>query len=64
MIVEQRKHIHIAHRNHIIDLLDPKPMQDVWHKPLESHILHACDELCRFEIFVRRVTAPFPKVVH
>ena len=55
--------VHVAHRDHIINLLYPQPVQDVGHERLESHVLYACDELRGFEVLVSRVAAPFSEVV-
>lgn len=50
---------HIAHRNHVVDLLDSQPMQDVGHECLEPHILDTSDELGRLEVSISAVTATF-----
>ena len=39
-------------------------MQDIWHQSLESHILHTCNHLCRFEILVSRIAAPFTEIIN
>jgi hypothetical protein len=54
---------HIAHRNHIVDLLDAQPVQDVRHEHLKAHVLHARNQFCCTEVLVRRVAAAFAEVV-
>ena len=60
----RRGNSHVAHRHHVVDLLDPKPVQDVRHERLEAHVLHACNELRRLEVLVRGVASALTKVVH
>ena len=55
---------HVAHRDHIVDLRDAEPVQDVGHERLEAHVLHACDELRGLEVLVRGVAAALAQVVH
>lgn len=56
--------LHITHGDHVVDLLNAKPMQHVRHQRLETHILDSSDELGGFEVLVCRVAATFAKVVH
>lgn len=60
---KERKYSHITHADHIINLLNPHPMQHIRHERLEPHILNARDEFCRAEIFVCGVAAAFAEVV-
>lgn len=55
---------HIAHGDHVVDLLDTKPVEDVGHESLETHVLHASDELRRREVLVGGVATAFAEVVH
>jgi hypothetical protein len=48
----------------MVDLLYPKPVQDVGHERLESHVLHACDELSGLEVLVCGITTPFAEIVN
>ena len=54
---------HIAHRNHVVDLPDAQPVQDVRHERLEAHVLHACNQFRCTEVLVRRVAAALAEVV-
>lgn len=58
------KNLHVAHRHHVVDLLDTQPVQNVGHERLESHVLHTGDELSRLEVLVSGVTTTFAEVVH
>ena len=55
---------HITHRNHPMDVFDSQPVKDVRHQHLEPHVLHAGNELGRFEVLVRRVASAFAEVVN
>ena len=55
--------VHIAHRHHVVDLLDTEPVQHVGHERLETHVLDARDEFRRFEVLVGGVTATLAQVV-
>ena len=59
-----RGNSHVAHRHHVVDLLDPKPVQDVGHERLEAHVLHASDKLGRLEILIGRIAATLAQVVY
>ena len=56
--------IHVAHGDHVVDLANAKPVQDVGHECLESHVLDTRNELRRAEILVRRITATLAQVIH
>jgi hypothetical protein len=55
---------HITHRNHVVDLLDAKPMQHVWHESLEAHVFHTGYKLGRAEVLVCGVATALAKVVY
>ena len=55
---------HITHRNHVVDLLDAKPVQHVRHESLEAHVLHTSYELGRAEVLVCGVATALAKVVY
>jgi hypothetical protein len=56
--------VHITHRNHVVDLLNAEPVQYIWHKSLEAHVLHASNQLGRAEVLVRGVATALAKVVY
>ena len=56
--------LHVAHADHLVNLGDPQPVQDVGHERLEAHVLDACDELRGLEVLVRGVAAALAQVVH
>lgn len=41
----------LAHAQHSVNLLDTKPVENVRHQGLETHVLDASDVLSSFEIF-------------
>lgn len=41
----------LAHTHHPVDLRYPKPVQNVWHECLKSHVLHTCHIFGPLEIF-------------
>lgn len=55
---------HITHRDHVVDLGDTQPVQDVGHEGLEAHVLDTGDELGGFEVFVSGVSTAFAEIVH
>jgi hypothetical protein len=58
-----REDPHIAHRDHIMDLLNPEPMQNVRHQRLEPHILHPSNHLRALEVLIGRIASPLPEIV-
>lgn len=56
--------LHIAHRDHVVDLSDTKPVQHVRHQRLEAHILDSGNELRGLEVLVCRVTAALTEVIY
>ena len=57
------KNVHVTHRHHVVDLPDTKPVKNIGHERLETHVLDTGDELSRLEVLVRRVAAPLSEVV-
>lgn len=47
-----KHHVHITHRDHIINLCDTQPMQDIGHQSLEPHVLDSSNELGGCEVLV------------
>jgi hypothetical protein len=41
----------LAHTHHSVDLCYAKPVEDVWHQCLESHVLHSCHIFGPLEVF-------------
>jgi hypothetical protein len=41
----------LAHTHHPVDLCYAKPVQNVWHECLKSHILHSCHIFGPLKIF-------------
>lgn len=56
------KHL-LAHTQHAIYLLDSKPVQDIRHQGLESHILHASNILSPFEVLGGAIGRPLSSIV-
>jgi hypothetical protein len=54
---------HIAHGNHVVDLLDAKPVQHVWHESLKAHVFHASNKLGGAEVLVCGVATALSKIV-
>src|ERR1700753_52091 len=48
---------------HAGDLLDSKPMQDIWHYGLEAHILLYSYVFCALEVFAGFVLTSLPSIV-
>jgi len=51
--------LHVAHRDHFVNLFDPKPMENTRHEGLEMRVFDASDYLGGFETFVCRIPATF-----
>jgi hypothetical protein len=47
----------------MVDLPDPKPVEDIRHKCLKPHILDTSDKFRRLEVLVSRIAAPLAEVV-
>jgi hypothetical protein len=56
--------IHIAHRDHVIDLRYSQPVKNVGHESLEPHVLNSRYQFSGLEVFVSRIAASLPQVVH
>lgn len=41
----------LAHTHHSVDFLYAKPVEDVWHQCLKSHVLHSCHIFGPLEVF-------------
>ena len=54
---------HIAHADHVVDLLDAEPVQDVGHEGLETHVFDSGDDFSATEVFIGAVTTAFSEVV-
>lgn len=52
------------HRNHVINLLDTKPMQHIRHESLESHVLDTGDIFRTLEVHRSVVVTSLAGVVH
>jgi hypothetical protein len=53
----------LAHAQHSINLLDPKPMENVWHECLESHILYTSNILGALEVVGCAIGPTFASVI-
>jgi len=47
--------LHVAHRDHFVNLFDPKPMKNTRPEGLETRVFDASDYLGGFETFVCRI---------
>jgi hypothetical protein len=54
----------LAHTQHSVNFLDSKPVQNIGHQSLESHILHARNILCSLEILRGPVRSTLSGVVN
>jgi hypothetical protein len=54
----------LAHTQHSINLLYSKPMKNIRHQGLESHILHAGNILRSFEILRGTVRSSLSRIVY
>ena len=53
----------LAHAQHPVDLLDAKPMKNIWHQGLESHVLDTSYVFRSCEVVRRPICTPFARVV-
>ena len=51
--------LHVAHRDQFVNLFNPKPVENIRHEGLETHVFDAGNYFSRFEIFVCRISATF-----
>lgn len=54
----------LAHTHHSVDLRYAKPVQDVWHQCLKSHVLHSCHIFCPLEVFGRLIGTTLSGIVN
>ncbi len=68
MYVNINRHFHVdyilAHTQHAIDLLDPKPMQNIRHQGLKTHVFHASNVLGPLKIFGSSISASFSSIIN
>lgn len=63
MIDEEGTGGSVRHGDHVVDLLNSEPVEDVGHEELEPHVLDTGDHLGRLEVSVGRVTSSLSRVV-
>jgi hypothetical protein len=54
----------LAHAEHTVNLLYAKPVQNVWHQSLESHVLDTSNVFGSLEVIRGTVLTSFPGIVN
>lgn len=54
----------LAHAKHSVNLGYSKPVKDIGHQRLETHVLHACNVLGSFEILRSAIQTTFSSIIH
>ena len=55
--------LHITHADHVVDLGNTEPVEDVGHERLETHVFYTGDNFGGAEVFIGGVAAAFAEVV-